>query len=147
MDKAKSISIITIGVKDIEKSVAFYQKLGFKYSKDSDKACTYMVSSNIVLGLLQHDVLSNEMGLEYQKIPKYNGVLLSINGKNSEEVDLIFNTAINAGAYAHQKPCWKDWDGKKRYSGFIVDPDDHMWEIAYATALDIDENCCIYPKI
>ena len=41
--KAQSISIVTLGVESVERSVAFYEALGWECSPDSDpKMCTFM---------------------------------------------------------------------------------------------------------
>ena len=118
---AKSVSMLTLGVKDIQRSVAFYEAMGWEYSPDSDGACTYVLSSNIAIGLLPHDFLARE------------------------EVDAIFERAVAAGATVQQKPVWKDWDGKPGYSGFIMDPDGYVWEIAYAPALRIGADNRLMP--
>ena len=73
------------------------------------------------------------------------------------EVDAIFERAVAAGASVQQKPVWKDWDGKPGYSGFIMDPDGYVWELAYAPALRTGEDnrllpttkaeaCLLYPS-
>lgn len=142
---AKSISMLTLGVKDVKRSVAFYEALGWEWSPDSDGACTYVLSTNIALGLLPHDFLAHEMMLPVEPIPRYNGLLLAINGATPEEVDQIFERAVAAGGTVHQKPVWKDWDGNAGYSGFIMDPDGYVWEIAYASSLRIGEDNRLLP--
>ena len=134
---AKSVSIVTLGVKDIQRSVEFYEALGWEYSPDSDGACTYVMSTNRVLGFCTHEHLAREIGFPVESIPKYTGLLLAINGASPEEVDAIFERAVAAGATVQQKPIWKDWDGNPGYSGFVLDPDGYTWEIAYASALRI----------
>ena len=85
------------------------------------------------------------LGLPVEPIPRYNGLLLAINGENAGEVDAIFERAVAAGASVQQKPVWKDWDGKPGYSGFIMDPDGYVWELAYAPALRIGEDNRLLP--
>ena len=143
--KAKSVSMLTLGVKDVARSVAFYEAMGWEYSPDSDGACTYVLSSNIAIGLLPHDFLAKEIGFPVENIPRYSGLLLAINGSSPDEVDSIFERAVAAGASVQQKPIWKDWDGKAGYSGFILDPDGYVWELAYASCLRIDENNRLLP--
>lgn len=142
---AKSVSMLTLGVKDVARSVAFYEAMGWEYSPDSDGACTYVLSSNIAIGLLPHDFLAREIGLPVEPIPAYNGLLLAINGASPEEVDALFQRAEAAGATVQQRPVWKDWDGNPGYSGFILDPDGYVWEIAYASALRIGEDNRLLP--
>ena len=56
MAGAKSISIITLGVQNLEKSIAFYEELGWECSPESDPAiCTYMLTDNVVLGLVPYE--------------------------------------------------------------------------------------------
>lgn len=143
---AKSVSMFTLGVKDVNRSVAFYEALGWEYSPDSDGACTYVLSSNIAIGLLPHEFLAGELGFPIETIPEYNGLLLAINGASAEEVDAIFARAVTAGGKVKQVPVWKDWDGKAGYSGFILDPDGYVWEIAYASALRIDSDNRLLPR-
>lgn len=142
---AKSISIITLGVRDLKRSVAFYEALGWECSPDSDGACTYMLSTNVVLGLVPEYHLASEMGFPLEPVPRYNGVLLAINGATQEEIDGVFDRAVAAGAVVQQKPVWKDWDGNPGYSGFILDPDGYVWELAYFPSFRIGEDNRLLP--
>ena len=142
---AKSISIITLGVKDLARSIAFYEALGWECSPDSDGACTYMLSTNVVLGLVPHDHLAEAIGFPLEPIPKYNGVLLAINGASQEELDAIYEKAVAAGATVQKKPFWQDWDGNPGYSGFILDPDGYAWELAYFPAMRLGEDNRLLP--
>lgn len=144
---AKSISIITLGVASVEKSIVFYEKLGWKLSPDSDpKMCTFMLASNIVLGLVPYDFLAKDAQLPASPQKPYNGFTLAINGTDSEEVDEIFELAMEAGGKCHQKPQWKDWGGYDGYSGYFLDLDGYPWEVAYAPFLELTEDNCLLPK-
>ena len=103
------------------------------------------MSTNLVIGFCTHEHLAREIGFPVECIPRYNGLLLAINGATPGEVDAIFERAVAAGATVQQKPIWKDWDGNPGYSGFIVDPDGYVWEIAYASALRIGEDNRLLP--
>ena len=88
MTRAKSISIITLGVADLERSIKFYEKLGWECSPESDPAiCTYMLADNIVLGLVPYEFLGNDAQLKVGKKPEYCGFTLAINGATEEEVN------------------------------------------------------------
>ncbi len=142
---AKSVSMFTLGVKDVSRSVAFYEALGWECSPDSDGACTYVLSTNIAIGLVPYDFLAEDIGLPVDSKQRYNGFTMAINGASAEEVDGIFARAVAAGATIQQKPVWKDWDGNDGYSGYILDPDGYVWEIAYAAALRIGEDNRLLP--
>ena len=134
---AKSVSMFTLGVRDVVRSVNFYEALGWERSPDSDGACTYVLSANIAIGLVPYDFLAHDIGLPADPKQRYNGFTMAINGASAEEVDAIFARAVAAGATVQQEPVWKDWDGSDGYSGYILDPDGYVWEIAYASALRI----------
>lgn len=146
MYRARSISIITLGVADVEASVRFYEKLGWERSPESDPAmCTFMLSDNIVLGLVPYDFLANDARLPVSAKRPYNGFTLAINGAGAEEVDALFDMAVQAGGRCHQKPQWKDWGGYDGYSGYFLDPDGYPWEVAYAPFLRLSEDNRLLP--
>lgn len=145
--KAKSISMFTLGVRDVDRSVHFYEALGWHCSPDSDpKMCTFMLADNIALGLVEYDFLAKDALLETNEPRAYNGFTLALNGASSEEVDMLFDLAIAAGAVCQQKPVWKDWGGYDGYSGYFLDPDGYVWEVAYAPFLRLDSTNRLLPK-
>ncbi|MDD3402132.1 MAG: VOC family protein [Hespellia sp.] len=147
MTKAKSISIITLGVKDLSRSITFYEKLGWECSPESDPAvCTYMLADNIVLGLVPYEFLGNDVGLKVEEKREYCGFTLAINGADAREVDELFSLAKEAGGKVWQEPQWKDWGGCEGYSGYFLDPDGYPWEVAYASSLKLSEDHRLLPK-
>ena len=145
--RAQSLSIITLGVENLERSIAFYEALGWECSPDSDpKMCTFMLASNIVLGLCPYDFLGKDVQLPIEPKQRYNGFTLAINGKDPEEVDALYELAIKAGATPHEKPRYKDWGGYEGYSGYFLDPDGYPWEVACAPFLRLSEDNRLLPK-
>ena len=139
--RAKSVSMFTLGVEDVARSVAFYQALGFLHSKDSDpRMCTFMVSGNIALGLVPYDFLAKDASLPVDPRQRYRGFTMALNGASAEEVDHLFELAIAAGAHPQQPPRWKDWGGRDGYSGYFLDPDGFVWEVAFAPFLNLAED-------
>ena len=121
------ISMITLGVKDIETSVKFYRDgLGFP-QMDSPPEVAFFTLNGSWLGLYGHDALAEDA-----QVPKegsgFNGFALAHNVTSEAEVDQIIEQAIAAGATL-AKPAQKTfWGG---YSGYFKDPDGHLWEIAH----------------
>lgn len=145
--RAHSISMFTLGVKDVERSIRFYEALGWPLSPDSDpKMCTFMLSDNIALGLVEYEFLAKDALLPVEPAHTYNGFTLAINGASAEEVDALYELALSAGGTGHQKPQWKDWGGYDGYSGYFLDPDGYVWEVAYAPFLRLDETRRLLPK-
>lgn len=146
--KTHSVSMFTLGVKDVERSVRFYEALGWPCSPDSDpKMCTFMVTDNIALGLVEYDFLAKDALLPTEPMHRYNGFTMAINGKSAEEVDALFDRAIEAGGTCQQKPQWKDWGGYDGYSGYFLDPDGYVWEVAYAPFLRLDGTRRLLPRL
>ena len=146
--KAHSVSMFTLGVKDVERSVRFYEALGWPCSPDSDpKMCTFMVTDNIALGLVEYDFLAKDALLPTEPMHRYNGFTMAINGKSAEEVDALFDRAIEAGGTCQQNPQWKDCGGYDGYSGYFLDPDGYVWEVAYAPFLRLDETRRLLPRL
>ena len=142
-----SVSMFTLGVKDVERSVRFYEALGWEYSPDSDpKMCTFIITDNIAMGLVEYDFLAKDALLPTMPQRPYNGFTMAINGASAEEVDEIFQLAMDAGGHCQQKPQWKDWGGYEGYSGYFLDPDGYVWEVAYAPFLRLDETRRLLPK-
>jgi hypothetical protein len=143
----RGISILTLGVKNLEQSIEFYQNLGWELSEDSDpKMCTFIKTPNSCLGLVEYDFLAKDIGIACPPKRDYSGFTMAINGENPEEVDQIFHQAIEAGARCHEYPHWKDWGGNKGYSGYFQDPDGYYWEVAYAPFCTLGETGTLLPK-
>jgi predicted lactoylglutathione lyase len=144
---AKSVSMFTLGVEDVERSIAFYEALGWECSPDSDpKMCMFILSSNITIGLVPYEFLAKDALLPVEPRMKYRGFTMAINGASAEEVDALYERAVAAGAAEQQKPQWKDWGGYRGYSGYFLDPDEYVWEVAYAPTLRIDTDNRLLPK-
>ena len=108
--RAHSVSMFTLGVKDVERSVRFYEALGWEYSPDSDpKMCTFIITNNIAMVLVEYDFLAKDTLLPTMPKKPYNGLTLSINGASTEKVYEIFQLALDAGVHCQQKTQWKDW--------------------------------------
>lgn len=143
----RGISIITLGVRNVEKSVKFYEALGWKLSPDSDPGmCTFIKTPNGVIGLVGYEFLANDIGIECSERKIFNGFTLAINGATPEEVDEIFDIAIKAGARPHEMPKWKDWGGFPGYSGYFEDIDGYYWEIAHAPFCGLSDEGTLLPK-
>ena len=99
--KAHSVSMFTLGVKDVERSVRFYEALGWPCSPDSDpKMCTFMVTDNIALGLVEYDFLAKDALLPTEPMHRYNGFTMAINGKSAEEVDALIEAVKQRDIHA-----------------------------------------------
>lgn len=121
------ISMITLGVEDIEKSVEFYQKgLGFP-KIDSQPTVAFFNLNGTWLGLYGKKDLAKDAHVSPDG-SGFNCFALAHNLATEKEVDKIFNEALLAGAVGVKKPQKVFWGG---YSGYFKDPDGHLWEVAH----------------
>lgn len=121
------ISMITLGVDDLERSVNFYQKgLGF-HKVDSSPSVAFFDLNGTWLGLYDRKELAEDAQVPFE-VSGFNSFSLSHNLSNEEEVDKVFLEAIEAGGSSVKLPQKVFWGG---YSGYFKDPDGHLWEIAY----------------
>ena len=73
-----AISIITLGVDDVERSVRFYTSFGWDMSPDSDPAmCTFINTPSTVLGLVGYEFLANDALLKAKPRAQYQGFTLA----------------------------------------------------------------------
>lgn len=119
------ISMITLGVADLQTSVMFYEKLGFP-RMDSPPSVAFFTLNGTWLGLYGREALAEDANVPADG-SGFGGFTLSHNLKSEAEVDTVMAEAKAAGANI-VKPAQKaDWGG---YHGYFKDPDGHLWEIA-----------------
>lgn len=121
------ISMITLGVRDMAKAVAFYRDgLGFPQMA-SPPSVAFFTLNGTWLGLYGYDDLAEDAAVSPEG-SGFNGFALAHNVHSAAEVDAVMALAEQAGATV-TKPAQKTfWGG---YSGYIKDPDGHLWEIAH----------------
>lgn len=121
------ISMITLGVDDLQTSITFYQHgLGFP-KMDSPPEVAFFTLNGSWLGLFGRKELAEDAQVSAES-EGFNNFALAHNVKSESEVDTIIQQALSAGATL-VKPAQKtSWGG---YSGYFKDPDGHLWEIAH----------------
>ena len=121
------ISMITLGVTDMERSVKFYEDgLGFP-RMDSEPEVAFFTLNGSRLGLYGHDALADDVTVA-AKGSGFRGVTLAHNVSSEDEVDAVLAQAVTAGATLVKPGQKVFWGG---YSGYFSDPDGHLWEVAY----------------
>ena len=121
------ISMITLGVSDLEESVKFYD-LGLGFPKmDSPPGTAFFTLNGTWLGLYPRDLLAEDA-----TVPSsgngFSGVTLSHNVTSEVEVEAVVRQAVEAGAKLVKPPQQVSWGG---FSGYFEDQDGHLWEVAY----------------
>ena len=121
------MSMITLGVADLDRSVAFYgQGLGFP-RVGSEASVAFFRLDGTWLGLYGREALAEDAGVPAQGTG-FNGFAIAHNVASEAEVEAVMNQALAAGAELVKPPQKVFWGG---YSGYFKDPDGHLWEVAH----------------
>jgi catechol 2,3-dioxygenase-like lactoylglutathione lyase family enzyme len=132
----QKLNLITLGTKDFEKSLEFYENgLGWKKSDKSLDGLALFDLGGIILALHPLDELSKDATLAYEA-SNFSGLTISHNTKSEKEVDEILQAVEKLGATI-VKPAQKVyWGG---YSGYFKDLDGYLFEVAYNPFWELDE--------
>jgi uncharacterized protein len=135
---ATPISIVTLGVEDLERSRVFYEDgLDFPLANDPGEGIAFFSLPGTILALYPYDELAEETGLPANRGVGFGGVTLAQNFRSKEEVDQMMSRAEAAGARILTPPVDRFWGG---YSGYFSDPDGYPWEIAWGPNFEYNED-------
>jgi hypothetical protein len=121
------ISIITLGVSDLQRSIQFYRDGLELPMRDWEGDIAFFETSATWLSLFPEEKLAEDVGVSH-KGEGVAGFTLAHNVRSREEVDQIVKQAASAGAEVVKSPQETNWGG---YSGYFADPDGFLWEVAW----------------
>ena len=128
------ITLITLGVDDLEASLKFYRDgLGLKTQGIIGTEFEYGavvfidLESGLKLALWPRKSLANDTGLPIGA-PSATELSIGHNVRTREEVDTVMAEAKRAGAVIVKSAVDTFWGG---YAGYFQDPDGHLWEVAW----------------
>ncbi len=120
------LSLVTLGVADLEESLRFYTALGWKRGNDNPSVVFFQVNG-MILALWSRTALAEDAGLTPNE-RGFGGITLAYNARSREDVDAVLAEASRAGARILKPAKDTFWGG---YSGYFADPDGHPWEVAW----------------
>jgi predicted lactoylglutathione lyase len=119
------ISLITLGVADLDRAMDFYGALGWKgNSPDGDVA--FYQAGGMIFALWGREKLAADSVAEDSG--GWGGITLAHNVGSPAEVDAVLDQARAAGGTVAREGAATLWGG---YSGVFADPDGHAWEVAH----------------
>lgn len=128
------ITLITLGVDDLERALRFYrdglglETKGIVGTQFEHGAVVFFDFENgLKLALWPRDSLAHDAGLEL-RAPSSTDFALAHNVATKDEVDAVMEQAKNAGAIIVKPALTTFWGG---YAGYFLDPDKHLWEVAW----------------
>lgn len=128
------ISLITLGVTDLERSRRFYETLDWN-GQEVEGTVFFQAGGQVVV-LWGRDKVAADAGI-IDEGGSFGGIALAHNVASRDEVDNVLQAAVEAGATLSRPPGETFYGG---YAGTFRDPDGHPWEIAYNPdfALSVD---------
>jgi hypothetical protein len=120
------VSLITLGVADVQRARGFYERLGWTTKAASDDDVVFFQAGGLVVALWGRQELAADSGVRDTR--GWGGVTLAHNVASPAEVDATLAEAKAAGATIPRAGADTFWGG---YSGVFVDPDGHPWEVAH----------------
>lgn len=129
-------TVVTLGVTNMSRSIAFYEGLGFRRKmRSSGEQVAFFDAGASVLALYPWDKLAADAKLSDQPRPTaFRGVTLAWNCSSAAEVVMVLKHALEQGAKLMKGAEQTDYGG---YAGYFADPDDHPWEVVVAPGIEV----------
>ena len=121
------VSLITLGVTDLERAASFYEALGWRQVESPDGIIVYDLIGQ-VLGLYPIEKLAEDIGVAPGSLQPNAASTLGYNCRDKAEVEAVLTSAEAAGARILKPAQDVFWGG---YHGYFADPDGFVWEVAH----------------
>lgn len=127
------LSLVTLGVGDLDRSRAFYEALGWRGQEVEETV--FFQAGGIALVLWGRGKLAADAGVVDPGRTSFSGIVLAHNVRARAEVDEVVAAAAEAGATVTRPPAPTFYGG---YAGCFADPDGHLWEVAWNPGFPLD---------
>jgi uncharacterized protein len=138
------IHVITLGVRDLQRSLAFYRALGLESpgvigtefvgddTTPGGAAAMFELDDGLILSLYGRTDLAKDANASFDAPGRGEFSIGHLVGSR-EEVDAVLAEAEAAGAALTDEPHERPWG---IYSGYFRDPDGHLWEVIWNPRFD-----------
>jgi uncharacterized protein len=129
----RRIHVLTLGVADLERSLAFYRALGLESEGligtefPGGTAARFDLDDGLMLMLYGRDDLEKDANATFDS-PGRGEFSIGHLVQSRDEVDSVLAAAQAAGATLTEEPYDRPWG---IYSGYFRDPDGHLWEVIW----------------
>ena len=128
MNLPPRLTVVTLGVRDIDAVSAFYEALGWAVHRVGDESARFDMAG-AMLTLYRMDLLAADAQVEPPPAGAgFSGMNLAVNVETRDAVDAAFDTVRAAGGTVLAEPVDRDWGGR---SGYFADPEGNVWEVAW----------------
>ncbi len=129
------VSLVTLGVADLQRARSFYEALGWRSASKPQEGVVFFQAGGMVLGLWGRSSLAEDSVVTDGG--GWGGVSLAHNVRSPDDVDAVLRQARAAGGSIARAGAATVWGG---YSGVFHDPDGHAWEVAHNPFWQIAED-------
>ncbi|HYH60234.1 MAG TPA: VOC family protein [Solirubrobacterales bacterium] len=129
------LSLITLGVSDVERSRSFYEALGWQTNAAQNDDVVFFQANGIVVALWDRAKLAEDSGVE--DAGGSSGFTLAYNVRSPQEADAVAEEVRAARGTVTREPGKTFWGG---YSFAFTDPDGHPWEVAHNPRWTVTED-------
>lgn len=130
------LSLVTLGVDDLAAATSFYEQLGLSKSSESSEGVTFFDLGGVLLALFGREALARDAGVEAEG-EGFRAQSLAWNLSSAGDVDKAIVRMVAAGGLLVKAAEKTFWGG---YSGYVSDPDGHLWELAHNPFWPMDDN-------
>jgi len=129
---------VNLPVKDLNKSVAFFTELGYKFDPQftDENATCMIVADDIFVMLLVEKFFKTFTKKEISDAKKSTEVILCLSADSRERVDEMVSKAVKAGGTTPNEKQDQGW----MYGHGFQDLDGHLWEVVYMDQSAIPKN-------
>jgi catechol 2,3-dioxygenase-like lactoylglutathione lyase family enzyme len=131
------LSLVTLGVADLDRSRRFYEALGWRRS-NKEAEVVFFQAGGMVLALWSREELAADAHVPAAG-SGFPGIALAYNTRTRDEVDTVLGEAKAAGGQILKPAEDAFWGG---YTGYFADPDGHIWEVAWNPHWTITDDGC-----
>ena len=132
------LSLVTLGVANLKRSIAFYETLGFRRKALAADGVGFFQAGACAIAVFPSDELANDANIASEGMAEnFRGIALAWNCRSEHDVDVVIRRAGEAGAVIRKPAQDAFWGG---YSGYFSDLDGHLWEVAYNTHFPLTED-------
>jgi len=136
MEISPRLTVTTLGVRDMARAIAFYDRLGLKRRmKATGERVAFFQAGAVIIALYSAEALAEEAGLDPEPAAAgFRGVTLAWNCNSPEEVEVSLTHAVRAGGRLIKAAHRTGYGG---HAGYFADPDGHVWEIVVAPGIEV----------
>ena len=130
------LSLITLGVADLDRATSFYEELGWPRRVRSAQGVTFFQIGGLGLSLYPRAELARDAGVPLENRPS-QGFTLAYNTRSRDEVGKVLAQAEALGGQITQQAQDAAWGG---HHGHFCDPDGFLWEVAWNPSFVLEDD-------